>query len=98
MNRIVLRVIFGILSLYVVVILYLYFNQHNIVLSPSPHYHPPPKSFNITQNFIQFGDNDSLHTWYIKNNKRSSLHYISVVTLSIYHTDYFTLMFLINWI
>ena len=71
MNKIVLWVIFGILTIYVVIIMYIYFNQHKIVLSPSPHYHPPPKSFNINQNFIQFDDNDSLHTWYINNNKRN---------------------------
>jgi len=70
MKRLVFWVIFCILTIYVVVIMYIYFNQHKIVLSPSPHYHPPPNSFNISQKFIQFGDNDSLHTWYIKNNKR----------------------------
>ena len=94
MNRIILWVIFGILSVYVVVILYLYFNQHNIVLSPSPHYHPPPKSFNITQNFIQFGDNDSLHTWYIKNNKRklTALYFSGNsfnISYRLFHADVF---------
>ena len=69
MNRFLLWIISGALSLYISIIGYVYFNQHNIVLSPSSDYHPPPKSFNITQNFIQFGDNDSLHTWYVSNNK-----------------------------
>jgi hypothetical protein len=69
MNRFLLWIISGALSLYISIIGYVYFNQRNIVLSPSSDYHPPPKSFNITQNFIQFGDNDSLHTWYVSNNK-----------------------------
>jgi len=69
MNRLLLWIISGTLSIYIVIIGYVYFNQHNIVLSPSSDYHPPPKSFNITQNFIQFGDNDSLHTWYLSNNE-----------------------------
>ena len=69
MNRVLLLILSGALSLYILIIGYVYFNQHNIVLSPSSDYHPPPKSFNITQNFIQFGDNDSLHTWYVSNNK-----------------------------
>ena len=69
MNRLLLCIIFAALSLYILIIGYVYFNQHNIVLSPSSDYHPPPKSFNITQNFIQFGDNDSLHTWYVSNIK-----------------------------
>ena len=69
MNRFLLWIISGVLSLYISIIGYVYFNQRNIVLSPSSDYHPPPKSFNITQNFIQFGDNDSLHTWYVSNNK-----------------------------
>ena len=69
MNRFLLWIISGALSLYISIIGYVYFNQRNIILSPSSDYHPPPKSFNITQNFIQFGDNDSLHTWYVNNNK-----------------------------
>ena len=75
-----------ILSIYIIVIGYVYINQHNIILSPSPHYHPPPKSFNIVQNFIHFGDNDSLHTWYIKNNnKKMTALYFSGNAFNISH-------------
>tara|TARA_X000001036_G_scaffold438595_1_gene486885 strand:+ start:16626 stop:17453 length:828 start_codon:yes stop_codon:yes gene_type:complete len=71
MNKIVFWILIGILCIYVLIIGYVFFNQHNIVLSPSSDYHPPPKSFNIIQDFIQFGDDDSLHTWYVKNNKNN---------------------------
>ena len=71
MRKLLAWIISGVLSIYILIIAYVYINQANIVLSPSPDYHPPPKSFNITQNFIQFGDNDSLHTWYIGNNNNN---------------------------
>ena len=71
MNRIFKWIFSSILILYFGVVLYIYFNQTSIIFSPSPNYHPPPKSFNISQKFIPFGNNDSLHTWYIKNNKRN---------------------------
>ena len=69
MNKFLIWIILGAISIYILIIGYVYYNQHNIDLSPSSDYHPPPKSFNITQNFIQFGNNDSLHTWHINNNK-----------------------------
>ena len=71
MRKLLAWIISGVLSIYVLIIAYVYINQANIVLSPSSDYHPPPKSFNITQNFIQFGNNDSLHTWYISNNNNN---------------------------
>ena len=71
MNRIFKSIFSSILVLYFGVVLYIYFNQNSIIFSPSSDYHPYPKSFNITQKFIPFGNNDSLHTWYIKNNKRN---------------------------
>ena len=97
MYKIVLWIISGILSIYIIVIGYVYINQHNIILSPSPHYHPPPKSFNIVQNFIHFGDNDSLHTWYIKNNnKKVTALYFSGNAFNIshrlFHVDVFNIL------
>ena len=71
MYKLLVWTISGVLSIYILIIVYVYINQANIVLSPSSDYHPPPKSFNITQNFIQFGNNDSLHTWYIGNNNNN---------------------------
>jgi len=71
MYKLLAWIISGVLSIYILIIAYVYINQANIVLSPSSDYHPPPKSFNITQNFIQFGNNDSLHTWYIGNNNNN---------------------------
>ena len=72
--------------LYFGVVLYVYFNQTSIIFSPSPNYHPPPKSFNISQKFIPFGNNDSLHTWYIKNNKRNlTILYFSGNAFNISH-------------
>ena len=71
MHKLLVWTISGVLSIYILIIAYVYINQANIVLSPSSDYHPPPKSFNITQNFIQFGNNDSLHTWYISNNNNN---------------------------
>ena len=71
MRKLLVWTISGVLSIYILIIAYVYINQANIVLSPSSDYHPPPKSFNITQNFIQFGNNDSLHTWYIGNNNNN---------------------------
>ena len=71
MNRFLLWIISGALSIYILIIVYVYFNQAYIVLSPSSDYHPPPKSFNIAQNFIRYGNNDSLHTWYLNNNKNN---------------------------
>ena len=71
MYKLLAWIISGVLSIYILIIAYVYINQANIVLSPSSDYHPPPKSFNITQNFIQFGNNDSLHTWYINNNNNN---------------------------
>ena len=86
MNRLLLWIISGSLSLYILIIGYVYFNQRNIVLSPSSDYHPPPKSFNITQNFIQFGDNDSLHTWHVSNNKNDlTILYFSGNAFNISH-------------
>ena len=86
MGKIALRIISGILTIYFIIIIYLYFNQHKIILSPSPHYHPPPKSFNITQRFIHFDNNDSLHTWYIKNNnKKITVLYFSGNAFNISH-------------
>ena len=97
MNRFLLWIISGALSLYISIIGYVYFNQHNIVLSPSSDYHSPPKSFNITQNFIQFGDNDSLHTWYVRNNKNDlTVLYFSGNAFNIshrlFHIDVFNLL------
>ena len=69
MRKLLAWIISGVLSIYILIIGYVYINQANIVLSPSLDYHPPPNSFNINQNFIQFGDNDSLHIWYVNNNK-----------------------------
>jgi len=71
MRKLLVWTISLVLSIYILIIVYVYINQANIVLSPSLDYHPPPKSFNITQNFIQFGSNDSLHTWYINNNNNN---------------------------
>jgi len=71
MRKLLAWIISGVLSIYILIIAYVYINQANIVLSPSSDYHPPPKSFNITQNFIQFGNNDSLHTWHISNNNNN---------------------------
>ena len=71
MSRLILWIISSIIVIYLLVIFYIYINQNKIIFSPSPDYHPPPKSFNISQKFIQFGNNDSLHTWYVKNNNRN---------------------------
>ena len=86
MRKLLAWIISGVLSIYILIIAYVYINQANIVLSPSSDYHPPPKSFNITQNFIQFGNNDSLHTWYISNNNNNlSVLYFSGNAFNISH-------------
>ena len=85
MRKLLAWIISGVLSIYILIIAYVYINQANIVLSPSLDYHPPPKSFNITQNFIQFGNNDSLHTWYINNNNNLTVLYFSGNAFNISH-------------
>ena len=54
MSRIFKWIISCILIPYFGVVLYIYFNLNSIIFSPSPDYHPPPKSFNISQKFINF--------------------------------------------
>lgn len=75
-----------VVSTYLIVVGYVYLNQHNIVLSPSPHYHPPPRSFNIVQKHIPFNANDSLHAWQITNNKnKKTILYFSGNAFNISH-------------
>ena len=86
MRKLLSWIISGVISIYILIIGYVYINQENIVLSPSSDYHPPPNSFNITQSFIKFGNNDSLHTWYVNNNKNKlTILYFSGNAFNISH-------------
>ena len=94
MNKVVSWALFAFFATYLIVVGYIYINQHNIVLSPSPHYHPPPKSFNIVQKYLPFNDNDSLHVWQIKNNekKRTILYFggnAFNISHRLFHVDVF---------
>ena len=75
-----------IILIYVFVICYIYFNQDKLILSPSSEYHPPPESFNISQKFIHYDVNDSLHTWLINNNENNiTILYFSGNAFNISH-------------
>ena len=56
------------ITIYSFIIGIFYFWQDNIIFHPETTYHPPPKSYNIDQHFIRYGETDSLHLWHYKNN------------------------------